>query len=46
MNEAGPSSNRVMKKFGFVRVFEPTSGTLGEIWERYTNSDGIKYMTR
>ena len=33
-----------MKKIGFVRVYEPTSGSLGEIWDRYTNSEGMKYM--
>ena len=46
-NSGSSSSNRnVMKKIGFVKIFEPSPGSFGEIWDRYTNSEGVKYVTK
>ena len=43
---SGSGNRNVMKKIGFVKIFEPTPGSLGEIWDRYTNSEGVKYVTK
>ena len=43
---SGSNNRNVMKKIGFVKIFEPTPGSLGEIWDRYTNSEGVKYVTK